>query len=256
TYKIELDAVANGTKPAHYGFYPVNQPWAQEVYSFAKRLGLYIRRGPRKTDYIITSDTESGKARAQTIYAHAQGAVRDPTLEDDVLWHDRFAKLLGYGPEFEGRIVAISGPKALENARLHKHYVEQAVREGKPVPSEVIADYPELAKQETSTIVEALRREQEQLAGSEVTDETLARSAQITKELKALEGQSRTISTEQKTSQPDFLTTDEQKEAQKQLEEEVPAAQPERPADPPAAVAKAQAEVSKVAATEGKRSAK
>lgn len=146
TYKIELDAVANGLKPAHYGFYPTDQPWSKEVYSLAKQLGLYIKKGPRKNDYIITPDTESGRSRANTIYTHANDAVRNPALEDDVLWHDRFGKLLGYGREFEGRIVAISGPKPLENKRLHRYYVAKAVREGKPVAPEVLADYPDLAK--------------------------------------------------------------------------------------------------------------
>lgn len=137
-YKLEIDAVARGNKPAHYGFYPPGQPWRQELLDYARGLGLLVVRSASRTDQVVVMNTPAGRRRAEEIISLVRQMKADESLLDDPSWHYKFSRLLGYPPSHAKGVVALSGTMEDEKKRMYRHFIQNALSDGKAIPPDVL----------------------------------------------------------------------------------------------------------------------
>jgi len=140
-YELEVEAVARGNKPAHYGFYPVNENSQFRVLQKAVRgYKLSAIRGAGAKDYIITHRSRLGeKTTAKIKYL-----VMESNVDEDLLvnpgWHREFCSLLGYDKELIESTRGLRGPLVLEKKRHYKHYIQNAMSDLLPIPDAVLKE--------------------------------------------------------------------------------------------------------------------
>lgn len=147
-YEVEINAVAHGNKPAHYGFYSREETLV--VLDSAREMGLLVQKGPSKYDYVVTLNSRKGRDIAAKIMGLAKRIREEPDAIDDPQIHYEFSRLLGYEEDLAKKMVAIAGPEELEKRRHYKMMLQNALSSGRELPPGIRAAalkmFPDLDK--------------------------------------------------------------------------------------------------------------
>ncbi len=152
----EVDRLTNLRDEVYAPLKAATEPWqltkamSEASVSYGANLAL-TQRGDVRTFYRKGALPESGRSFNHMTNAYEDGVSvyttpRSGSIAGDVdrPWYYGKGKVIGFGGDDEPLIEPIGKWRKYPG---HKEIVRQALAEGKPVPSEVLKDYPDLAKQ-------------------------------------------------------------------------------------------------------------